>query len=168
MIDFLFELRTSVVWTQDFMVGRRSTTGAMPPTLFALVILKIWSFFLPSGPGWWSSYFMFPTVAGMTSTWHCTQLLIELKSSSFLLRLGLNSDPFNLNLQNRWITGVSHWCPVLVWFLIIKWSSFIYNYSLLSVEHPFQDPQWIPEMADNIEPYIFYYIFYTFPIHTHP
>jgi hypothetical protein len=71
-----FELRA------PSLIGRRCVSWAMPPALCALVVLEIESHFprvdLDHDP-LLSSYFMFPTIAGMTGTNHHTQLFFPLK-----------------------------------------------------------------------------------------
>jgi hypothetical protein len=64
------------------LLGRRFSDGAMPPALFASVILEIGLAFCPGWPQ--SSYFKIPTVADMTGVYHLTQLsFIEMGLTNF-------------------------------------------------------------------------------------
>jgi hypothetical protein len=53
---------SSGIWTQGFLLASRcSIAWAMPPALFALVILEIGSCFLPCHPRMWFFYFTMPS-----------------------------------------------------------------------------------------------------------
>jgi hypothetical protein len=65
------------------LLGRCSTTSAMPPALFALVISEIGSHFVPRSDCTVILLFMIPGVAGMTGACHHIQPLVEMKSQTF-------------------------------------------------------------------------------------
>jgi hypothetical protein len=66
-----------------YMPGRRYTTWAMPPALFALVIFELESSFMPRLTWTVTLLFVLPCASGLTGVHYGTQSLLEMRSCEF-------------------------------------------------------------------------------------
>jgi hypothetical protein len=71
------------------LLGRCCTTGSTPPALFAFVIFKIESHFMPELT-WTTILFVFFHVLGMAGTYHCGQLLVKMGSQELFAGADFN------------------------------------------------------------------------------
>jgi hypothetical protein len=92
------------IWTQGFvMLGRYSTTWAILPDFFVLVILETGSCICQGQSGSQSSYFMLFAAAGMAGIYHHAQLLffpLRWGITKIFPRLSSNYDPPDLDLPS--------------------------------------------------------------------
>jgi hypothetical protein len=108
------------------LLGRYSTTWAIPPGLFVLVILETRSHFCPGQPGSQASYSMLPTIAGMTGTCNMPSFFLLRWGSHklfFFAWAGLDYDPSDLSLlgSRGWQAYVTIGWDGILWTFCLGW-----------------------------------------------